>query len=76
MVIGGAGGFLVGFQLGGALVTGGVDNPKAFYLGMGLIVVEVLIKVSASDPCMKKGVKAYNEALYRKKVSRQLDTEE
>lgn len=63
-VLGGLGGAIAGFQLGGA-ASGGELNNRGLGLGLGLIALSVPFTIAA-DKNGLKGVKAYNASLLNK----------
>lgn len=63
MVLGGAGGFLVGYQLG-TVIGGGEPNLIVGGVGVGLIVLSIPISINAAQKTMQ-GVIIYNKHIQK-----------
>lgn len=67
-VIGLPGAFLVGYQLGTALVASSNFNTGIFVAGIGMVGVQYTLIATVRDPNMRKGIAIYNEALHQKRI--------
>ncbi|MCU0441300.1 MAG: hypothetical protein MUE96_02790 [Bacteroidia bacterium] len=67
-VIGLPGAFLVGYQLGSALVAPSNFNTGIFVAGIGMVGVQYTLIATTRDPNMRKGIAIYNEALHQKRI--------
>lgn len=59
-ILDGVGGFLIGFQLGGAIVSGKVGSPESLLIGAGLIGVAIPFEIGKNRN-LKIAVEFYNK---------------
>jgi len=64
-IIGGAGGFLIGFNMFGVIQTGNKSSLNALLVGIGLVGVSAPFEIGAIKNT-KKAVQAYNHSIVSK----------